>query len=73
MSIKDLVQSAKYLIDESGKKKAVLLDLAVWEELLTLLEDNEDAEEIRQLREAKQEYVPWEQAKSELRRAGIDV
>ncbi len=73
MSIKELLQSAKYLVDANGKKRAVLVDVQVWEELLTLLEDSEDAEEVRQLRESKPEYVPWEQAKAELRRAGIDV
>ncbi len=38
--------------------------------LLTLLEDLEDAEEIRRLREAgeDEQALPWEQAKEELRR-----
>ncbi len=73
MSIKELLESAEYLVDASGKKKAVVVDFQVWEELLTLLEDSEDAEELKHLRESRQEYVPWEQAKSELRSAGIDV
>ena len=43
------------------------------EELLTFLEDQEDAEEISQLHETQQEYISWEEAKSELRSAGIDI
>lgn len=73
MGVVDLLKSAEYLVDANGKKKAVVVDFAVWEELLKLLEDLEDAEEIRVLREAKEEYVPWEQAKAELRSAGKSV
>jgi hypothetical protein len=38
----------------------------IWERLLILLEDLEDAEEIRRLRESGEEAIPWEQAKAEL-------
>ena len=47
--------------------------MTCWDDLLTLLEDLEDAEEIRTLREAKEEAIPWELAKAELRVEGIDV
>jgi hypothetical protein len=73
MSVTELLQAAQFLVDANGNKKAVMLDFAIWEELLTLLEDLEDAEEIRRLREAGEEVVPWEQAKAELRGEGIDV
>jgi hypothetical protein len=73
MGVIELLQAAQFLVDANGNKKAVMLDFAVWEELLTLLEDLEDAEEIRRLREAGEEAVPWEQAKAELRGEGIDV
>jgi len=73
MSIAELVQKAQFVVDANGKKKAVVVDYAVWKELLTLLEDLEDAEDIKQIREAKQEYVPWEHAKAELRSTGVDV
>ena len=39
---------------------------AVYEVLLTLLEDLEDIEEIRHLRDADEEVISWEQAKVEL-------
>lgn len=73
MSVIELLQTAQFVIDASGNKKAVVLDYTVWEELLTLLEDWEDAEEIRRLREAGEEAVPWEQAKAQLRAEGVDV
>ncbi len=73
MSVTELLEAAQFLVDANGNKKAVMLDFTIWEELLTLLEDLEDAEEIRRLREAGEEAVPWEQAKAELRGEGIDV
>jgi len=73
MSVTELLQAAQFLVDADGNKKAVMLNFAIWEELLTLLEDLEDAEEIHLLREAGEEAVPWEQAKAELRDEGIDV
>ncbi len=73
MSTTELLQTAQFLVDTNGNKKAVVLDYVLWEELLTLLEDLEDADEIRRLREAGEEPIPWEQAKAELRGEGIDV
>jgi len=68
-----MLQTAEFVVDAHGNKKAILLDYKVWEDLLTLLEDWEDAEEIRRLREAGEETIPWEQAKAELRAEGVDV
>ena len=73
MSIHELLQAAQFVVDAKGNKKAVLFDYSLWEELLTLLEDLEDAQEIRQLREAGVEAVPWDHAKAKLRARGADV
>lgn len=73
MSVTELLQTVQFLVDNDGNKKAAVLDYAVWEELLTLLEDIEDAEEIQCLREAEEETLLWEQAKAELRDEGVDV
>jgi hypothetical protein len=75
MSVSEVLQQAQFLVDAKGNKKAVVFDYSLWEELLTLLEDSEDAEEIRRLREEGEavEAIPWEEAKEELRRQGIDV
>ncbi|MBO9369833.1 MAG: hypothetical protein J7575_01905 [Chloroflexi bacterium] len=73
MNAVEMLQTAEFVVDARGNKRAVLLDYQVWEKLLALLEDWEDAEEIRRLREAGEESVPWEQAKAELRAEGVDV
>ncbi|MBA2594673.1 MAG: hypothetical protein H0U97_21505 [Gammaproteobacteria bacterium] len=73
MSVTEILQNIQFVVDAGGDKKAVLLDYSLWEELLTQLEDLEDAEEIRRLREAEEEVIPWEQAKGELRAQRVDV
>ena len=73
MSVIELIESAQFVVDSAGNRKAVQLDLAVWEELVSVLEDLEDAQELAQLRQLDEETIPWEQAKTELRADGIDV
>ena len=73
MSVIELLRKAQFVVDASGNRKAVLLDYAAWEELLTLLEDWEDSDEIRRLREAGEQTISWEEAKAELRTEGVDV
>lgn len=75
MSVSEVLGQAQFLVDAEGNKKAVVLDYSLWEELIILLEDLEDAEEIRRLREAgeDEEALPWEQAREELSRQGVDV
>ena len=46
MSINELVQSVQFLTDAGGQKTAVLIDIDSWEEIVTLLEDIEDAYEL---------------------------
>jgi hypothetical protein len=67
MSVTELLQSAQFVVDAGGNKKAVVLDYTIWEELLTLLEDLEDIEEMNHLRKVGEETIPWERAKPELR------
>ena len=61
-----LLQSVQFVVDMEGHRSAVLVDLDVWEQILTLLEDLEDTEEIRQARNEDEETTPWEQVKAEL-------
>jgi hypothetical protein len=73
MSLAELLTSVEFLVDTDGKKKAAVLEWPIWEELLTLLEDLEDAEELRQARLEDDEVVPWEQVKAEYLAAHVDV
>jgi len=58
-------------VDAEEKKKAVVLEYSVRKKLLTLLEDLEDADEARCLREAEEETIPWEEVKAKLKASGI--
>ncbi len=52
MSLTELVQSVEFVVDSQGHKKAVLVDLATWQEVLHLLADFiEEADEARDIRE----------------------
>lgn len=70
MQVNELIEKAQVLVDSDGKKKAILLDYAFWQELL---EDLEDMEALDRVREAGQEYVSWEEARAELRVDGVRV
>lgn len=65
MNVTDILEKAQFVVDAGGKK-TVLLDYTAWEALLTLLGKLEDIEEIRHLRDAGEEVIPWEQANVEL-------
>ncbi len=68
MTVEKILDSVQYVVDGTGNRKAVQLELSVWEELITLLEDLEDVEELARLREAVQnraeEVIFWKQAKA---------
>ena len=66
MDATELLQNSQFVFDTDGNKTAVQIDCAAWEELVTLLEDIEDAEEISCSRASSEEAVPWEQAKAEV-------
>ena len=60
MKANELIERAQLVVDSKGKKSAVQLDYATWEELLALLEN------IDRARRSGEEYVPWEQARRSL-------
>jgi hypothetical protein len=42
------------------------VDMEVWEQIVTLLEDTEDAEEFRKARKVQEETISWKIAKKDL-------
>ncbi len=60
----------RYITDANGKRTAVILDIATFEQLLDELEDLEDIRAIYEAKEAiargEEELIPWEQVKAEL-------
>ena len=67
MTITEILRSVKFVVEPDGHQSAVVVDLSVWEQIVTLLEDAEDAEEIKQARAVKEETIPWKTAKKELK------
>ena len=69
MTVAEVLQSAHFVVDHEGKPTAVVLDIAVWEALLSALEDIEDDELIRDRLKnwrTKQGWTRWEDFESEL-------
>ena len=72
-TFRELSDAAEFVVDAQGRRKAVLLDYAVWKKLMDQIEDMEDSAEIEASRTSGEETVPWEEAKAELRAKGINV
>ena len=73
MSITEILQSARFVVDSSGNRQAVQLDLDTWEVVLELLEDLEDDEELRRARREKDQLIPWEQVQADYKVAHPDA
>ena len=50
MNTQQLLEKVKFVVDNNGHQSAVLLGLEDWEQVLTLLEDGEDAQAILEAR-----------------------
>ena len=72
-SIHKLLETAEFVVDVEGQKRAVMLDYSMWEDLVSHLEDSEDSAEIEASRNSGEEVVSWDEAKAELRSKGINV
>jgi len=66
MTIAEILSSVKVVVNPDGHQSAVVVDINAWEEILTILEDTEDAEEIKRARSVKEESIPWKTAKKSL-------
>ena len=66
MTVAEILNSVKFVVDPNGQQSAVVVDIEVWEQIVTLLEDIEDAEEVKKARSLKEETVPWKTAKKDL-------
>ena len=66
MTIAELTRHVQFIVDEHGNRNAAVFKWEAWEQILTILEDREDAEDLR-LVTPDDEVIPWEQAKTELR------
>jgi len=54
MSVTDILETAQYVVDKTGKQTAVLLDLPTWRGLQRLLEELREDERLGELMTAVQ-------------------
>lgn len=73
MSISELLKNAQFVVDNAGNRKAVQLDLSVWEELIRILEDLDDLADIEQARQETDTLIPWEQVAANYKSAHPDT
>jgi len=66
MTVAEILDKVKFVVNPSGKKSAVMVDLDIWEQIVVMLEDHEDVEEMKQAKMVHEETVPWNVAKKEL-------
>jgi len=59
-----------YVVDEQGRRTAVVLPIEDYEALVEAAEDLEDLRAADQARAEAGEPIPWEQVKDELRTEG---
>ena len=50
----------KYLVDEKGKKKAVVLNLKEYENIMELIEDLEDANDLLKAEREATSFIPYD-------------
>ena len=65
MTIMEVLQSAQYVVDSTGKQTAVQFDMPTWEALRYYLEDKEDIADIQQARQEEDSVFSWEQVVAE--------
>jgi hypothetical protein len=69
MTVTEILQSVKLVVDHNGKPTAALLDMDAWEAFISKLEDIEDVELIRERManwRDKAGWTRWEDFEAEL-------
>ena len=69
MTIYEMLRSVQFVVDESGKRTAAILDMQSWEAILSSLEEIEDVRLIRDRMEnwrTKEDWTPWDAFEREL-------
>jgi hypothetical protein len=63
MTVAEILNSVKFVVEPNGHRSAVVVDLEVWKQIVSILEDAEDADDIKKARSIKEESIPWKTAK----------
>ena len=67
MTVAEILKSIKFVVNPNGQQSAVMVDMNLWEQILTILKDAEDAYEMRQARTIKEDKISWNITKKELK------
>jgi len=67
MTVAEILKSIKFVVNPNGQQSAVMVDMNLWEQILTILKDAEDADEMRQARTIKEDKISWNITKKELK------
>lgn len=62
----------EYLVDEAGNRKAVVLPLAVWQQIKEELEELDDIRAYDEAKTHHSEPVPFEEAMREIHEGKLD-
>ncbi len=62
--------TTKYLVDDKGKKKAVVLDIREYQRLMNRIEDLEDALDLDQAIRTGKEFRDYREVREELVKEG---
>jgi hypothetical protein len=76
MTVTEILKSMQFVVDRNGKPTAALLNMDAWEALLSMLEDLEDVELIRdRMRNwrSKEGWTRWEDFETELEADGLST
>ena len=63
-----MLKTPEFIVDESGKRTKVILDIDDYEKLLEALEDAGDIRAGDEIKASKEEAIPLEQAIEEIER-----
>ncbi len=60
----------QYIIDDNGKKSAIIIDIKDYNDLLSYIEDIEDAKDLLQAEQEVEGFVTYEEFREKLRKEG---
>jgi len=69
MTVTEILKSMQFVVDREGKPTAALLDMDAWNAFVSMLEDIEDIELIRERMKnwrSKEGWTRWENFEAEL-------
>ncbi len=69
MTVTEILHSVQFVVDQDGKATAVVLDMRIWESFLSMLEEIEDIELVRDRLKnwrSKKGGTRWEDFEAEL-------